>query len=59
VAALAVSLDETGSAAVSFALPPEPGLLGLSLLAPWLVVAPGGCAAAGWSFSNALEVVIG
>ena len=49
-----VATDARGHAQVTVALGSNPSLRGLSLLAQWLLVAPGGCSAAGLSFSNAI-----
>ena len=58
VASLPTALDASGNGQVTFALHNNPGLRGQSFLAQWLVIAPGGCSALGWSFSNAVDVTI-
>lgn len=55
VATVPIVTDARGNAQVSLQLGSNPSLRGLSLLAQWLVAAPGGCI---MPFSNGLEVTI-
>lgn len=50
--------DEHGDAALSFAIPPDPVLVGATLLTQWLTAAAPSACAIGIDFSNALSVQI-